>query len=38
VMSKVVELEPPICEFCGGYIRDRDQQCPALDDGGVCYP
>lgn len=32
-MSKVVELEPPIREFCGGYIVDDDQVCPACSAG-----
>lgn len=27
----------PICEFCGGVIKDLDQKCPALDDG-YCVP
>lgn len=33
-MSRTVKLDPPICEFCGCFIRDDDQPCPALDDGG----
>jgi len=36
-MSQTVELHPPICEFCGCFIEDEDQQCPARDDG-RCYP
>lgn len=28
---KVVELEPPVCDFCGCYNEDDDQPCPALD-------
>lgn len=27
----------PICDYCGGYIVDQQQDCPALPDG-VCYP
>jgi RNA polymerase subunit RPABC4/transcription elongation factor Spt4 len=37
-MSRVVEMNPPICEFCGEFIEDDDQQCPARDDGRCCYP
>lgn len=31
-MSRTVELCPPVCDYCGGFIQDRDQQCPARDD------
>jgi len=30
-------IEPLICEFCGTYITEPDQSCPALDDG-RCRP
>jgi hypothetical protein len=36
-VSKTVELEPPVCDYCGCYITDRDQPCAALDDG-RCHP
>lgn len=36
-MSRVEVIDPPICEFCGCYILERDQFCPALDDG-RCHP
>jgi hypothetical protein len=36
-VSRTIELEPPICEFCGCYITDPDQQCAAQDEG-RCYP
>jgi hypothetical protein len=32
-MSKVVDLEPPICEFCGEPIVEDRQVCSARDDG-----
>jgi hypothetical protein len=28
---RFVETEPPVCEFCGGYIPADAQNCPALD-------
>jgi len=31
-VSQTVHLDPPICDYCGGFIRDREQQCPARDD------
>ena len=37
-VSKTLDLEPPVCEFCGGYILKDDQECPACDDGRCCYP
>lgn len=30
-------LASPVCEFCGGFIDERGQDCPALDKG-VCQP
>jgi len=27
-----VDLQPPICEFCGGEIHELDPECPALED------
>jgi len=30
-------LPDPVCEFCGGAIEERGQDCPALDDG-RCEP
>ncbi len=36
-VSRLVEMEPPVCEFCGGYILADEQDCPALDDG-RCRP
>jgi hypothetical protein len=36
-VSRTVELDPPICDYCGEFIRDRDQPCPARDDG-RCHP
>jgi len=36
-VALTVTLEPPVCEFCGSYIREDDQPCPALDDG-RCAP
>jgi hypothetical protein len=36
-VSQTVQLTPPICDYCGGYIRDRDQQCPARDEK-RCWP
>ena len=36
-MSRTVETEPPICEFCGGYIREDEQPYPARDGGGVTH-
>jgi len=37
-VSRTVDLEPPVCEYCGDYIRDEEQICPACDDGRCCYP
>jgi predicted Zn-ribbon and HTH transcriptional regulator len=31
------ELPPPVCNFCGFEIEEREQDCPALDDG-RCRP
>lgn len=28
-------LASPVCEFCSGYIEDRGQDCPALDEDGL---
>ncbi|MDG5778258.1 hypothetical protein VB773_14935 [Haloarculaceae archaeon H-GB2-1] len=36
-MSNSAHVEPQICDFCGGYITEPDQQCPALPDG-RCRP
>jgi hypothetical protein len=36
-VSEVVELDPPICEYCGGFILPDDQECPARA-GGRCHP
>lgn len=36
-MSRTVELEPPVCDYCGGYILEDNQHCPARDDG-RCWP
>lgn len=30
-------VEPLICEYCGTYISEPDQECPALADG-RCRP
>jgi hypothetical protein len=30
-------VEPEICDYCGTYIVEVDQQCPALHDG-RCRP
>lgn len=30
-------LPNPVCEFCGGFIDEQGQDCPALDEG-VCQP
>jgi hypothetical protein len=30
-------FDAPICDYCGCYIVEGDQDCPALDDG-VCFP
>lgn len=30
-------LASPVCEFCGGYIEERSQNRPALDEG-MCQP
>lgn len=30
-------VEPKICDFCGCYIREPEQECPALADG-RCLP
>jgi hypothetical protein len=30
-------LSPPVCDTCGCFILEEDQECPALDDG-VCAP
>jgi hypothetical protein len=27
----------PICRFCGTWIEEEEQRCPALDDG-RCEP
>jgi hypothetical protein len=27
----------PICDYCGGWIDEPVQRCPALDEG-VCRP
>jgi len=37
-VNQTVDLEPPVCEFCGEFIEDEDQVCAARDDGGRCYP
>jgi hypothetical protein len=37
-VSRTADLEPPVCEFCGDFILDEDQVCPARDDGGTCHP
>jgi len=31
------QLPLPVCNFCGFEIEERDQDCPALDDG-RCRP
>jgi len=31
------DLGYPICDTCGCFIEEPDQQCPALDDG-RCSP
>jgi predicted amidophosphoribosyltransferase len=37
-VSQTVPLDPPVCEYCGEFIEDEDQLCPACDDGSLCYP
>lgn len=37
-MSLVVAVEPPICNFCGEFILDEAQPCPARGDDRRCYP
>jgi hypothetical protein len=34
-VSRVVELDPPVCEFCGEFVRGESQPCAARDEGGV---
>lgn len=36
-MSRVERLDPPICEWCGCFITERGQPCPARDEG-ECHP
>jgi hypothetical protein len=36
-VARVVELEPPICDYCGCYIEDEDAPCRVLEDG-RCQP
>ena len=37
-MSGVVELDPPVCDFRGGYILTDKQLRPAREEGRRCYP
>jgi hypothetical protein len=30
-------VEPPICDYCGEWIDEPDQACPAREEG-VCAP
>lgn len=36
-MSSSEDGYPPVCEFCGTWITEKYQRCPALDDG-YCIP
>jgi len=35
--GETVIVEAPICDYCGEYIVDDEQVCPALHDG-RCSP
>lgn len=30
---ELLDEQTYFCEFCGRYIEEPDQECPALDDG-----
>lgn len=36
-MSLALEVEAPVCDYCGCAIDEDDKPCPARDKG-VCYP
>jgi hypothetical protein len=36
-VSRTIEIEAPICDYCGCHILEDEQECPARDDGGT-YP
>ena len=37
-VNRTIEIEAPVCDYCGCHILKDEQQCPARDDGRRCYP